>query len=362
MAQKYNIKFKKGNKNKEGLFKIYVRVLTQGLEIKIPTSVQLQESQWNGSSVIKHLNKDVYNATLKKAILDIENRLIKGLEKNVPISAEYLSGKISSDAHFHDFILPHIKQVELKSTGTARVLKVVLKKMPNIPLSRINDNYLLDLEKKLRIEGLDGNTINTQMKRAKYMLKQAVTKGILDESAIKHYKAPPYVQKIPEYLTIEEIDNFKKVVDSVLVESKKTSGYYFLLSCYTGFRLSDLKRFDSSFINNETILIRASKNNKIVSIPMYDRLKEVVSYCLQHPLRITEQHFRLFVKEIAKDIGITRNIKVHTGRHTFAMLLINKGFSIDEVAELLGDTPEVARVYARITNTHLSRKFDNLKF
>jgi len=34
--------------------------------------------------------------------------------------------------------------------------------------------------------------------------------------------------------------------------------------------------------------------------------------------------------------GIKSDVKVHSGRHSFAMLMISKGLSIDEVAELLG--------------------------
>jgi site-specific recombinase XerD len=66
---------------------------------------------------------------------------------------------------------------------------------------------------------------------------------------------------------------------------------------------------------------------------------------------------RKYVKELAMLAGLSRKIKVHTARHTFAIMLIEKGFSIDEVAQLLGDSRDIARIYARITNTHLHNKF-----
>ena len=38
------------------------------------------------------------------------------------------------------------------------------------------------------------------------------------------------------------------------------------------------------------------------------------------------------------------------------MLLMNSGFSQEEVAETLGDTVEVARIYARISSERLNDK------
>lgn len=137
----------------------------------------------------------------------------------------------------------------------------------------------------------------------------------------------------------------------------KLCGYYFLLSCFAGYRISDCLGFKyADRVQAGQIVLRAGKNKKIVSIPIHTRLGEVLAYVKDHPMQISEQHVRKYVKELVKMAGIKKHVKFHTGRHSFAMLLMKSGFSLDEVAHLLGDTLAVARVYGKIHNPTLNAK------
>lgn len=107
-------------------------------------------------------------------------------------------------------------------------------------------------------------------------------------------------------------------------------------------------------IKDNTIILRAKKNGKIISIPIHNKLAPVLDYIKENKPNMTEVNIRRNIKEICTLIGINRNIKFHTARHTFAMQLRVKGFSIDEIAELLGDTVEVARVYAQMYSPALN--------
>ena len=70
-------------------------------------------------------------------------------------------------------------------------------------------------------------------------------------------------------------------------------------------------------------------------------------------------------ESLTKLVGLANIKKVvifHSGRHTFAMYLLSKGLTLDEVAQLLGDSKDVAKVYGRIINTQLHRSvLDKLK-
>jgi integrase len=139
-------------------------------------------------------------------------------------------------------------------------------------------------------------------------------------------------------------------------------GYYFLLSCLAGYRIGDLMRFDynksvhANGMHGNNLVLRAKKNGEVVSIDIYFKLEMVLEQIKDHKLQISETHFRKYLKGIISLCGIKKDVTPHSGRHSFAMMLMNKGFTIDEVAELLGDSELIAKVYARITNEQLNKK------
>jgi len=82
-----------------------------------------------------------------------------------------------------------------------------------------------------------------------------------------------------------------------------------------------------------------------------------VDWLLKNPeCDLTDQAINRLIKDVAKMAGIGKHIKFHTGRHSFAMLLTRKGFTIEEVAEFLGDDIRAAKTYARLWNDELNRK------
>lgn len=91
-------------------------------------------------------------------------------------------------------------------------------------------------------------------------------------------------------------------------------------------------------------------------MPIHSRLGKILEYCKTHPFCLSEQNTRDYVKEIAKLSGIARKIKVHTARHSFAMMLMDNGFDLEEVAELLGVNMRTAAIYAHISNKRLEKK------
>ena len=61
------------------------------------------------------------------------------------------------------------------------------------------------------------------------------------------------------------------------------------------------------------------------------------------------------------ECGIQKNIGIHCGRHTFAVLALSKGMPIESVSRILGHTNiTTTQIYARITIEKLSEDFDSL--
>jgi site-specific recombinase XerD len=195
------------------------------------------------------------------------------------------------------------------------------------------------------------------MKTLKTLLNRASEQGYLEKKNFEKYRIPKLVNSIPEFISESEMDALFLFSKSMKRPGHQLAVYYFLLSCYAGFRISDLKKFNyKQMVQNNTILIRAKKNGSIVSIPIYNKLNEILEEIKDKPLYLSEQKVREYVKEVAQFVGISRKIKIHTARHSFAMMMVNRGLSLDDVAELLGDSTTVAKVYARISNSRLKKE------
>lgn len=296
------------------------------------------------------------NAIIKRQMRQAEEKLLDGIRDGltVPQFKALFKQEKARSIYLGDYITTLIQRFVGKlSEGTLKHYKSLAKKVGETMLHEADVNWLENFERSLQ---LDSNTINGNMKRLKSILFKAAAEGLIKEDQFKRYKVPKYTQKLVEYLTEKEITAFAKIVRAINNPSKKLAGYYFLLACYTGWRISDAKRFDKSKVKGDRVVIRAKKNAQIVSMPIHSRLKEIISFTIKHPFDISEQSARDFIKEISADAGIKKSVKFHTARHSHAMLLMANGFTIDEVAHLIGDSIIIAKVYARIHNESLDKK------
>lgn len=150
----------------------------------------------------------------------------------------------------------------------------------------------------------------------------------------------------------------------------------FFIECNTGLRISDILLLRWSAFDGDSLNLNMRKTGKFIHIPLTTRAKKLISSyrtLLSAPedfifpvLRQDSINGSRFddskaiasattlvnnhLKRLAALAGIDKNISSHTGRHTFATMLINKGASIYDIKELLGHGDvKVTQVY-----THLS--------
>lgn len=357
----YTLKYALGKPNKNGLCVVYLKYHSIVSRIELSSKIRVDKRQFSAlkqnAPIIKHPNAELYNKILNEFKIDIDYRIASGDK----ITKQYLLGNSNSNESVTDFIDSFCDKMKGRlSDGRISRYKVIKTRIlefdPGVQFNEIDLDWLQRFEVFLR-PGRAGNTINTLMKTIVAVLNRAVDAEKIDKKSFAKYRPPAYTDEIPVYLTEDQINDFYKVVVSCGNEQIKRAGYYFLLSCYAGYRIGDLMSFKySERVIGNAIVLRANKNGKIVSIPIFKKLGEILEYCKFHPLSISEQEMREWVKQIAKIAGIKFDIKVHSARHSFAMLMLDKGLTLDEVAELLGDSKDVAKRYARITNKHLHKR------
>lgn len=352
--------------DKEGKQKVIIQVIMNRIKTYCNTPVKVHPDNFDNGSIVKHPLKTQYNLSIRQISQEVEKRLYEALQSNIHITKERLTeivkGGYTNAVVISDFIYDQVDVLKGRLTpGRLRHYNVAANKIeafrPKTTFDEITAVWLTKYEAWLRLRGLDNNTVLSQMNLFIGILNKAVMAGLIKKEKFSAYKRPRYEQKMAEYLTEEEIEKFYNLVKVIEKPSHKLAGYYYILSCYTGYRISDAKQFDynNSFIDG-SLKIRAKKNKAIVSTPIFPRLAEILEFIKDKPLHLSEEKTRQYIKELFLLVGIKKDISFHSARHSFAMLLMKKGFTRDEVSHYIGDSLLVTKVYARLHNDDLDRK------
>ena len=179
--------------------------------------------------------------------------------------------------------------------------------------------------------------------------------------------------KLPEVLTVEEIDTIISTVDMSKKEGQRNRAILeTLYSC--GLRVSELCNlklselyFDEGFIKVE------GKGSKQRLVPISPRaIKEIKYWLLDRNLGKIKKGFEDYVflarwgnsisrimvfhliKELAEKAGITKNISPHTFRHSFATHLLEGGANLRAIQCLLGhESIATTEIYTHIDRNML---------
>ena len=179
--------------------------------------------------------------------------------------------------------------------------------------------------------------------------------------------------KLPEVLTVEEIDTIISTVDMSKKEGQRNRAILeTLYSC--GLRVSELCNlklselyFDEGFIKVE------GKGSKQRLVPISPRaIKEIKYWLLDRNLGKIKKGFEDYVflarwgnsisrimvfhliKELAEKAGITKNISPHTFRHSFATHLLEGGANLRAIQCMLGhESIATTEIYTHIARNML---------
>lgn len=179
--------------------------------------------------------------------------------------------------------------------------------------------------------------------------------------------------KLPEVLTVEEIDTIISTVDMSKKEGQRNQAILeTLYSC--GLRVSELCNlklselyFDEGFIKVE------GKGSKQRLVPISPRaIKEIKYWLLDRNLGKIKKGFEDYVflarwgnsisrimvfhliKELAEKAGITKNISPHTFRHSFATHLLEGGANLRAIQCMLGhESIATTEIYTHIDRNML---------
>ncbi|WP_419894962.1 site-specific tyrosine recombinase XerD [Macrococcus psychrotolerans] len=192
---------------------------------------------------------------------------------------------------------------------------------------------------------------------------------------------PKFERKLPDILTVEEVDIFLSSPDTSKVTGRRDQAMLELLYA-TGMRVSELINLDVEDVNTVMGFVKVTgKGNKERIVPIgthmiklmdayiantrHKMLKKEMTDSLFlnfHGKRMTRQGFWKIMKQVQAESGIQKRLTPHTLRHSFATHLLENGADLRAVQEMLGhadisstqlythiDTKQIREVYK---NTH----------
>lgn len=197
--------------------------------------------------------------------------------------------------------------------------------------------------------------------------------NVISDDPSELLEQPKIGRKLPEILTIEEIDALIAVIDLSKNEGHRNRAIIeTLYSC--GLRVSELinLRFSDLYFDEGFIRV-IGKGNKERLVPVSPQVQKEIELYNNHIRRhqeITKGHENIvflnrrgsqltrvmiftIIKELAKSIGLKKIISPHTFRHSFATHLIEGGANLRAIQDMLGhESITTTEIY-----THLDQRF-----
>ncbi|MBG0858122.1 MAG: site-specific tyrosine recombinase XerD [Bacteroidales bacterium] len=199
-----------------------------------------------------------------------------------------------------------------------------------------------------------------------------LTEGEISENPASLIESPKTGLKLPEVLSVEEIDRMIAAIDLSRPEGHRNKAIIeTLYGC--GLRVSELVSLRLTDIHyGEGFIAVTGKGNKQRLVPVGSKaLKEIdiyksdrnslrtihdqnIVFLNRRGRRLTRAMIFTIIKDLAARAGIRKRISPHTFRHSFATHLIEGGADLRAVQEMLGhESILTTEIYTHIDRSYL---------
>lgn len=222
--------------------------------------------------------------------------------------------------------------------------------------------------------GLSARSQARILSGVKQFFEFLVLEDILTESPAEMLEMPKIGRKLPEVLSVEEIDALMAAIDVSKKEGHRNRAILeTLYSC--GLRVSELVNLRYSDIFYDEGFIRViGKGNKQRLVPVAPSVKREIEYyedSMRKDLNIvkgsenivflnrrgaqlTREMIFTIIKKLAVEIGLKKNVSPHTFRHSFATHLLEGGANLRAIQEMLGhESITTTEIYTHLDQTFL---------
>jgi len=223
--------------------------------------------------------------------------------------------------------------------------------------------------------GLNARSQSRIISGIKAFYNYLLLEEIITVSPVELIETPKIGRKLPEVLTIEEIDKIIAVIDLSTPEGLRNKAILeTLYSC--GLRVSELiglqishLLLDEGFvrvvgkgdkeritpiggaaIKHITIYIEHVRNH----LPKIDKASEDILFLNRRGKQLTRVMIFTIIKNLTQQAGINKTVSPHTFRHSFATHLVDGGADLRAVQEMLGhESITTTEIYTHLDSDYL---------
>lgn len=344
----------KGKTDDHGRQTIYIRTNQGEKRTYKATKLKVTEKQFKDGVVVNHPKSKLYNDLIKEKINEVEYHKYKG-ERKYP------------DADFRTYVNHCLKLWNLEKGKSVKqqtkyYTEQFLELYGEMNLSRVTVDLLNRYKAWLNDYYKGSNTVWKALTRMRTIFTRAIQEKILQDDPFDLFDIPPFRQTKRNYLTDKQLERIEDyALSKDCPDALKLYAVWFVISCYTGLRFSDMQQFNKKkHIKGGRLILHTIKTGDIVSIPFNEKLAMLFDEIDYSPLN-SNQKTNKNLKYLMDACDIDLNLTVHVARHTFAVRCATAGIPIEVTGKLLAQTStKTTSIYYKITNPKIDQEFGKL--
>lgn len=246
----------------------------------------------------------------------------------------------------------------------------------NLDYLRINKKEIMGFLQYLDYLKYTNKTISRHLSSIRSFYNYLVEVKLLDSNIFRRVKNPKVEKKLPNYLSIVEIE---EILDSLSENTKEEirDKCLFELLYSTGIRVSEASNIKLDDVDQSNLNIRIiGKGNKERIVYYGNCARNMLSKYLivrreftaekereylflnQYGNKLSRSSIEYIIKKIMKKSAIKHNFSPHTLRHSFATHLLDNGADLRSVQEMLGhENLNTTEIYTHISNERLKEAY-----
>ena len=244
-----------------------------------------------------------------------------------------------------------------------------IKSILNVTLGHIR-SYLRTMNDK----GLAANSVKRAVSSIRTYHNFLSAEGLMVDNPAQLLDAPKIPQKLPNILTIQEVDDILSVIPEKAPMAKRDLAIFEMMySC--GLRVTELCDFKTTDILWDSEMIRVNgKGDKQRFVPIGPIARENLKNYLNHERpaltdknpnvaevflsrngrKLTRMMIWILLKKWSEAAGGDKEVSPHTLRHSFATHLLEGGADLRSVQEMLGHSDiATTQIYTHVDKAHL---------
>lgn len=391
------IVYRKDKLNARDEAPIHFRIIKNRKASYIASGIMIQPNQWNEKkSRVKaaHPNSARLNSYLSNKFTEIQDTVLQHETTSKSLTSKNLKDKVFGRKPYDFFVFADDVVAQYRKEGrigTHDKNRSVVEKLkaykPSLTFNDITPAFLIRYEQYLREHhGNCTNTVSKDMKFIRKVFNDAIKSDVIGYEANPFRKYQIKQERTQrDYLTEEELNRVEQcsIIPGTRLELSRDM---FVFAAYTGgLRVSDVLQLRWANFDGAYLHIVVKKTGAQLSIKIPNKGLQIISRYKDDDSKGDDFMFPMLrpdlnmsdlvevdaaitsattlinknLKTLAKRVKVEKRLSFHISRHTFAVMALRKGISIDKVSKLMAHAAiRETQVYAKIVSEELDKAME----